>query len=68
MPAQVEGTIEDRSIRLGGAGEAFADSIELAGLELDQELYFQNTEAALEYLVERVDRSEFVGLGCRSPR
>lgn len=38
---------------------AAADTIEIAG-ELDQELYFQNTEAALEYAVEKVDRAKLL--------
>jgi len=41
--------------RLGAA----ADSIELAP-ELDQDLYFQRTEAALDYIVERVDRGKIL--------
>lgn len=36
-----------------------ADTIELAG-ELDQELYFQQTEAALTYITSRVDRSKIL--------
>ncbi len=34
-----------------------ADTIELVG-ELDQELYFQNTEAALNYITDKVDRTK----------
>lgn len=40
---------------LGG----LADTIEIAG-ELDQELYFQRMEAALDYVTERVDRSKLL--------
>jgi hypothetical protein len=40
---------------LGG----FADTIVLAG-ELDQELYFQATEAALDYVTERIDRNKLL--------
>ena len=34
-----------------------ADTIELVG-ELDQELYFQNTEASLNYITDKVDRTK----------
>jgi len=38
---------------------AAADTIEMAG-ELDQELYFQHTEAALDYAVDKVDRAKLL--------
>lgn len=38
---------------------AAADSIEMAG-ELDQELYVQNTETALDYVIGRVDRAKLL--------
>ncbi len=56
MPRSQDGTIDAGAYdweRLGAA----ADSIEMAG-ELDQELYFQNTEAALDYVTQQTDRSK----------
>jgi spore germination protein YaaH len=41
--------------RLGSA----ADTVVLAG-ELDQELYFQRTEAALDYAVDKIDRGKLL--------
>ncbi len=41
--------------KLGG----LADTIELVG-DLDQEVYFQNTEAALQYIADKVDRSKLL--------
>lgn len=58
MPSSQQGTIDEGAYdweRLGAA----ADSIEMVG-ELDQELYFQNTEAALAYVTDKVDRSKIL--------
>lgn len=58
MPQQDGGDIDTGAYdweRLGAA----ADTIEIAG-ELDQELYFQRTEAALQYAVERVERAKLL--------
>jgi hypothetical protein len=58
LPSRSEGAIDAGAYdweALGGA----ADWIEIAG-ELDQELYFQNTEAALDYAVDRVDKSKLL--------
>src|SRR5438874_2826996 len=38
---------------------SLADTIELTG-DLDQEVYFQNTEAALTYITDKVDRSKLL--------
>jgi hypothetical protein len=58
MPA-VEGSDIDTGAydweRLGAA----SDSVIIAG-ELDQELYFQRTETALDYAVERIDRGKLL--------
>jgi hypothetical protein len=56
MPSTTNGTIDAGAYDWEQIGK-LADSIELAG-ELDQELYFQNTQAALDYIVSKVDRSK----------
>ena len=56
MPMSEGGTMQAGAYDWEQLGKA-ADTIELAG-ELDQELYFQNTEAALNYIVEKVDRTK----------
>lgn len=56
MPSTTDGTIDAGAYDWEEVGK-LADSIELAG-ELDQELYFQNTQAALDYIVSKVDRSK----------
>lgn len=56
MPRQVDGEIDAGAYdweRLGAA----ADSLEMAG-NLDQELYFQDTEAALDYVTQQTDRAK----------
>lgn len=58
MPSSQEGTIDEGAYDWEKLGAA-ADSIEMVG-ELDQELYFQNTEAALAYVTEKVDRSKIL--------
>jgi spore germination protein YaaH len=58
MPARSAGDIDTGAYDWEKLGTA-ADSIEIAG-EVDQELYFQNTEAALDYAVERVDKSKLL--------
>jgi hypothetical protein len=56
MPVSEGGTMQAGAYDWEQLGKV-ADTIELAG-ELDQELYFQNTEAALSYIVEKVDRTK----------
>ncbi len=56
MPANENGTMQAGAYDWEQLGK-LADTIELAG-ELDQELYFQNTEAALGYVVDKVDRTK----------
>jgi hypothetical protein len=56
MPSTTDGTIDAGAYDWEQIGK-LADSIELAG-ELDQELYFQNTQSALDYIVSKVDRSK----------
>jgi hypothetical protein len=58
MPAIVDGEVDTGAYDWEALGN-LVDAIEMAG-ELDQELYFQNTEAALEYVTERVDRSKLL--------
>ncbi len=58
MPASDSGELDTGAYDWEALGVS-ADTIEITG-ELDQELYFQNTEAALEYIVERVDRSKLL--------
>jgi spore germination protein YaaH len=58
MPVRTEGEFDTGAYDWEKLGAA-ADTIEMAG-ELDQELYFQNTEAALEYALERVDKSKLL--------
>jgi spore germination protein YaaH len=58
MPARTEGEFDSGAYDWEKLGAA-ADWIEMAG-ELDQELYFQNTEAALEYVLDRVDKSKLL--------
>lgn len=56
MPTSTNGSIDTGAYDWQQLGTA-ADTIELAG-ELDQELYFQNTKAALDYIVGKVDRNK----------
>ena len=56
MPVDNAGVMETGAYNWEELGSQ-ADTIELIG-ELDQELYFQNTEPALEYITERVDRNK----------
>jgi hypothetical protein len=58
MPASDGGTIQTGAYDWEQLGK-LADTIELVG-ELDQELYFQNTEPALTYITEKVDRSKIL--------
>jgi hypothetical protein len=53
MPLRVDGEIDTGAYDWEALGAA-ADNIEMSA-ELDQELYFQSTEAALEFVTERVD-------------
>ncbi len=56
MPASEGGAMQSGAYDWEQLGK-LADSIELAG-EIDQELYFQNTEAALAYITDEVDRTK----------
>jgi hypothetical protein len=56
LPANENGSLQTGAYDWEQIGKQ-ADNIELAA-ELDQELYFQNMEAALNYIVEKVDRSK----------
>jgi hypothetical protein len=58
LPQRVEGELDAGPFDWARLGDA-ADTIEIAG-EVDQELYFQNTEAGLDYVTERVDRSKLL--------
>jgi hypothetical protein len=58
LPQTVDGEIDPGPYDWSRLGDA-AGVIELAG-ELDKELYFQHTEAALEYVTERVDRGKLM--------
>lgn len=58
MPRGDAGNMETGAYDWEALGAA-ADSIEILE-ELDQELYFQRTEAALDYIVERVDRAKLL--------
>lgn len=56
MPRREDGEMQTGAYDWAALGR-LADTIEMAG-ELDQELYFQNTEAALEYVVDQVEPSK----------
>ena len=56
MPANENGAMQSGAYDWEQIGK-LADTLELAG-ELDQELYFQNTEAALNYITDKVDRTK----------
>jgi len=56
LPASDGAAVDARAYDWEQLGKQ-ADSIELAG-ELDQDLYFQHTEAALKYITGKVDRSK----------
>jgi hypothetical protein len=56
LPTTTDGTVDTGAYDWEKLGQ-FADTIELTG-ELDQELYFQHTSAALDYIVTKVDRSK----------
>ena len=56
MPVNENGTMQSGAYDWEQLGKS-ADALEMAG-ELDQELYFQNTEAALNYITEKVDRTK----------
>ena len=58
MPARQGADIDTGAYDWEKLGAA-ADTIEIAGEE-DQELFFQNTEAALQYAVEKVDRAKLL--------
>jgi hypothetical protein len=56
MPQKSNGQFDTGAYDWEALGNS-ADTIEMAG-ELDQELYFQDTEAALDYVTGRVDRTK----------
>jgi glycosyl hydrolase family 18 (putative chitinase) len=56
MPANDNGTIQAGAYDWEQLGR-LVDTIEVAP-EIDQELYFQNTEAALAYITDKVDRAK----------
>ncbi|HZP57231.1 MAG TPA: glycosyl hydrolase family 18 protein [Dehalococcoidia bacterium] len=58
LPANANGSVDTGAYDWEKLG-AQADTIEIAG-ELDQELYFQDTEAALDYITGKVDRSKLL--------
>jgi hypothetical protein len=58
MPVVVGSEVDTGGYDWEALGAA-ADTIEMTG-EPDQELYFQRTEAALEYVTEQVDRSKIL--------
>jgi hypothetical protein len=58
MPVNDNGTLKTGAYDWEALGKS-ADTIELAG-ELDQDLYFQDTEAALNYVTQKVDRAKIL--------
>lgn len=56
MPVNENGTMQSGAYDWEQLGKS-ADTLEMAG-ELDQELYFQTTEAALNYITDKVDRTK----------
>lgn len=56
MPESKDGSFNTGAYDWEALGKV-ADTIELGG-EVDQELYFQNTEPALNYIVGKVDRAK----------
>jgi spore germination protein len=56
MPVDDNGTMQTGAYDWEQLGKQ-VDTIEVAP-EIDQELYFQNTEAALSYITDRVDRTK----------
>ena len=58
MPTSTDGVIETGAYDWSALGSV-ADTIEMGG-ELDQDLYFQRTEEALDYATQQVDRSKLL--------
>jgi hypothetical protein len=58
MPTSNGGEVDPGAYDWDALGAA-ADSIEMAG-ELDQDLYFQRTEAALDYVTQHADRAKLL--------
>jgi hypothetical protein len=56
MPTSDNGTMQSGAYDWTELGKS-ADTIEMAG-ELDQDLYFQNTQAALDFIADKVDRTK----------
>ena len=56
MPTSENGTMQSGAYDWAELGKS-ADTLEMLG-ELDQELYFQNTEAALNFITDKVDRTK----------
>ncbi|HLB23807.1 MAG TPA: hypothetical protein VJP07_06910 [Dehalococcoidia bacterium] len=57
MPVVTDGNIDTGAYDWDALG-ALADTIEVAPADLDQELYFQRAEAALDYITEHVDKTK----------
>ena len=58
LPVDDGGQLDEGAYDWAALGAA-VDTIEIAG-ELDQELYFQRTEAGLDYITERVDAEKLL--------
>lgn len=58
MPSNQGGSIDPGAYDWAKLGQ-LADTIEIAG-ELDQELYFQDTAAALTYITDKVDKTKLL--------
>jgi hypothetical protein len=59
MPVETDGEFDEGAYDWEALG-ALVDTIEVAAPDIDEELYFQRSEAALEYLVDRVDPSKLM--------
>jgi hypothetical protein len=57
MPLGADGEIDEGAYNWAALAEA-VDTIEVAAPDIDQELYFQRAEVALDYIVETVDRTK----------
>jgi spore germination protein YaaH len=58
MPSSDSGSIDERAYDWEALG-GLADTVEIAP-DLDQELYFQRAEAALQHITDRVDRAKLL--------
>jgi hypothetical protein len=59
MPIEVDSVMDEGAYDWQALG-AVVDAIEVAPPDLDQELYFQRSEAALEYLTEIIDPAKLL--------